>query len=98
MSTAAQLRLLSDLKAVQQSPPEGVSASPLSDDNVSGLLCCQLQCRRRRLDAIQRQAHSSSATAAANRPEVQAPQLALFCRVQLFVWGATVLGPPDTPW
>jgi hypothetical protein len=34
MTTAAQLRLLSDLKSIQQSPPEGVSASPLSDDNV----------------------------------------------------------------
>lgn len=48
-TTASQLRLLSDLKAIQQSPPDGVSASPLSDDN-------------------------------------------------LFVWGASILGPPDTPW
>lgn len=49
MTTPAQLRLMSDLKAIQQQPPEGVSASPLSDDN-------------------------------------------------LFVWGASILGPQDTPW
>merc|ERR1711998_525255 len=49
MSTSAQLRLLSDFKAVQQSPPKGVSASPVSEDN-------------------------------------------------LFVWGASIFGPDDTPW
>ncbi|KAK9825135.1 hypothetical protein WJX81_002732 [Elliptochloris bilobata] len=31
---AASLRLLSDLKAISQSPPEGCSASPTSDENL----------------------------------------------------------------
>eukprot|EP01026_Neomeris_dumetosa_P027829 TRINITY_DN2258_c0_g2_i1.p2 TRINITY_DN2258_c0_g2~~TRINITY_DN2258_c0_g2_i1.p2 ORF type:complete len:157 (-),score=12.57 TRINITY_DN2258_c0_g2_i1:560-1030(-) len=33
-SNAATLRLMSDLKAVRQEPPEGVSASPLSEENM----------------------------------------------------------------
>ena len=33
-STAAQLRLMSDLKAIKQAPPAGCSASPLSDDSL----------------------------------------------------------------
>ena len=33
-ASAASLRLLSDLKAISQSPPEGVSASPTSEDNL----------------------------------------------------------------
>ncbi|PSC74644.1 3-oxoacyl-ACP synthase [Micractinium conductrix] len=49
MTTSAQLRLLSDLKAIEVEPPEGCSASPLSEDN-------------------------------------------------LFVWGASILGPVETPW
>ncbi|GHP01260.1 hypothetical protein PPROV_000001600 [Pycnococcus provasolii] len=32
--SAAQLRLMSDLKSIRQSPPEGCSASPHSDDNL----------------------------------------------------------------
>mmetsp|Transcript_40360 Transcript_40360/g.67641 ORF Transcript_40360/g.67641 Transcript_40360/m.67641 type:complete len:157 (+) Transcript_40360:199-669(+) len=32
--TASSLRLMSDLKAISQDPPEGVSASPQSDDNL----------------------------------------------------------------
>jgi len=31
---ASTLRLMSDLKGVKQQPPEGVSASPLSDENI----------------------------------------------------------------
>ncbi len=34
MSSAATLRLLSDLKSIKQEPPEGCSASPVSDDNL----------------------------------------------------------------
>lgn len=34
MNSSAQLRLMSDLKTIQQEPPEGCSASPLSDDNL----------------------------------------------------------------
>ena len=34
MSTAAHLRLLSDLKAISREPPDGCSASPVSDDNL----------------------------------------------------------------
>ncbi|GAQ78514.1 Ubiquitin-protein ligase [Klebsormidium nitens] len=34
MGSSAQLRLMSDLKTIQQEPPEGCSASPLSDDNL----------------------------------------------------------------
>ncbi|KAK9811384.1 hypothetical protein WJX72_002972 [[Myrmecia] bisecta] len=34
MSTSASLRLLSDLKAISQSPPEGCSASPTSEENL----------------------------------------------------------------
>lgn len=36
MSTAtpAQLRLMSDLKAIKQDPPEGCSASPISDESL----------------------------------------------------------------
>lgn len=45
----AKLRLMTDLRLMKQEPPEGCSASPLSDDN-------------------------------------------------LFVWGATIFGPPDTAW
>ncbi|PRW57838.1 ubiquitin-conjugating enzyme E2 1-like [Chlorella sorokiniana] len=48
-ATASQLRLMADLKAIKVEPPEGCSASPLSDDN-------------------------------------------------LFVWGASILGPSETPW
>ncbi|KAJ1619877.1 ubiquitin-conjugating enzyme/RWD-like protein [Pavlovales sp. CCMP2436] len=33
-TTMANLRLLSDLKAVRLTPPEGVSASPVSDENL----------------------------------------------------------------
>ena len=33
-NTAAQLRLMSDLKAIKQEPPAGCSASPLSDDSL----------------------------------------------------------------
>ena len=33
-SSASNLRLMSDLKTMKQSPPEGVSASPLGDDNL----------------------------------------------------------------
>jgi len=33
-SSAASLRLLSDLKSIKQEPPEGVSASPVSEDNL----------------------------------------------------------------
>lgn len=33
-STPAMLRLLSDLKAIKQEPPEGCSASPASEDNL----------------------------------------------------------------
>jgi ubiquitin-conjugating enzyme E2 A len=33
-STASQLRLMSDLKAINSEPPDGCSASPLSDDNL----------------------------------------------------------------
>lgn len=47
--SAAQLRLMSDLKSISVEPPDGCSASPLCDDN-------------------------------------------------LFIWGASILGPPDTPW
>ena len=32
--SSASLRLMSDLKTMKQSPPEGVSASPLSDENL----------------------------------------------------------------
>jgi len=47
--SSAALRLMSDLKQITQEPPEGASASPLSENN-------------------------------------------------LFVWGATIFGPEDTPW
>lgn len=47
--SAARLRLMTDLKLMRQEPPEGCSASPLSEEN-------------------------------------------------LFVWGATIFGPPETPW
>ena len=47
--SSAALRLMSDLKHITQEPPEGASASPLSENN-------------------------------------------------LFVWGATIFGPEDTPW
>jgi ubiquitin-conjugating enzyme E2 A len=33
-SSASNLRLMSDLKTMKQQPPEGVSASPLGDDNM----------------------------------------------------------------
>ncbi|XP_074275294.1 ubiquitin-conjugating enzyme E2 2-like [Silene latifolia] len=33
-SSSAQLRLMSDLKSIINEPPEGCSASPLSDDNL----------------------------------------------------------------
>ena len=33
-TSAAQLRLMSDLKAIKQTPPAGCSASPLSDDSL----------------------------------------------------------------
>lgn len=33
-SSSSKLRLLSDLKAINENPPEGVSASPLNDDNL----------------------------------------------------------------
>ena len=33
-SSASNLRLMSDLKTMKQSPPEGVSASPIGDDNL----------------------------------------------------------------
>ena len=46
--SASSLRLMSDLKAMKQSPPEGVSASPLGEES-------------------------------------------------LMVWGATIVGPDDTP-
>ena len=32
--SASALRLMSDLKTMKQSPPEGVSASPLGDENL----------------------------------------------------------------
>mmetsp|Transcript_493 Transcript_493/g.1515 ORF Transcript_493/g.1515 Transcript_493/m.1515 type:complete len:153 (-) Transcript_493:410-868(-) len=34
MSSAAMLRLMSDLKSIRNEPPEGCSASPVSDDNL----------------------------------------------------------------
>lgn len=34
MQAASQLRLLSDLKSIKQEPPEGCSASPVSEDNL----------------------------------------------------------------
>ena len=34
MPSATSLRLLSDLKGMQTSPPEGCSASPTSDENL----------------------------------------------------------------
>ncbi|CAB4314431.1 unnamed protein product [Prunus armeniaca] len=34
MATSAQLRLMSDLRTIASEPPEGCSASPLSDDNL----------------------------------------------------------------
>ena len=34
MATSSALRLMSDLKTVKQQPPEGVSASPLSEENL----------------------------------------------------------------
>ncbi|KAJ7567481.1 hypothetical protein O6H91_02G149900 [Diphasiastrum complanatum] len=34
MMSSAQLRLMSDLKAIQQEPPEGCSASPHSEENL----------------------------------------------------------------
>mmetsp|Transcript_2964 Transcript_2964/g.10698 ORF Transcript_2964/g.10698 Transcript_2964/m.10698 type:complete len:153 (-) Transcript_2964:227-685(-) len=34
MSSTAALRLMSDLRHMQESPPEGCSASPYSDDNM----------------------------------------------------------------
>ncbi|KAL4858291.1 3-oxoacyl-[acyl-carrier-protein] synthase 3 [Chlorella vulgaris] len=49
MTTSAQLRLMSDLRAIKVEPPEGCSASPLSEEN-------------------------------------------------LFVWGASILGPMETAW
>ena len=33
-TSAATMRLMSDLKTMKQSPPEGVSASPLNDENI----------------------------------------------------------------
>mmetsp|Transcript_13435 Transcript_13435/g.24098 ORF Transcript_13435/g.24098 Transcript_13435/m.24098 type:complete len:158 (-) Transcript_13435:96-569(-) len=48
-TSAARLRLMTDLKLINQEPPDGCSASPLSDSN-------------------------------------------------LFVWGATIFGPPESPW
>ncbi|XP_068655328.1 ubiquitin-conjugating enzyme E2 1-like [Aristolochia californica] len=33
-SSSAQLRLMSDLKAIKNEPPEGCSAGPLSEDNL----------------------------------------------------------------
>lgn len=33
-SSASNLRLMSDLKTMKQNPPEGVSASPLTDENL----------------------------------------------------------------
>lgn len=47
--SAAMLRLLSDLRAIRNDPPEGCSASPASEDN-------------------------------------------------LYVWSASICGPPDSPW
>lgn len=32
--SASQLRLMSDLKAINSDPPDGCSASPISDDNL----------------------------------------------------------------
>ena len=34
LPSAASLRLMSDLKAISNSPPEGCSASPCSDENL----------------------------------------------------------------
>ncbi|KAK9163558.1 hypothetical protein Syun_004460 [Stephania yunnanensis] len=34
MASSAQLRLMSDLKSIANEPPEGCSASPLSEDNL----------------------------------------------------------------
>ena len=34
MCTSSSLRLMSDLKTMKQNPPEGVSASPLGDENL----------------------------------------------------------------
>lgn len=34
MTSPAMLRLMSDLRAIKQEPPEGCSASPASDDNL----------------------------------------------------------------
>ena len=47
-TSSAQLRLMTDLKAMRTEPPEGCSASPVSDDS-------------------------------------------------FFVWQASIMGPPDTP-
>ncbi|KAA8492100.1 Ubiquitin-conjugating enzyme E2 2 [Porphyridium purpureum] len=47
--SASRLRLMTDLKMMNQEPPDGCSASPLSESN-------------------------------------------------LFVWGATIFGPSETPW
>ena len=33
-STAASLRLMADLKAISQEPPDGCSASPTSEENL----------------------------------------------------------------
>ena len=85
-TTASQLRLMSDLKAIQQSPPDGVSASPLSDDNVSaapgGALVCTVQPPM--FDAL--------------KGNYECCNLIFLVLLQLFVWGASILGPPDTPW
>ena len=34
MATAASLRLMADLKAISQEPPDGCSASPASEENL----------------------------------------------------------------
>ncbi|XP_073107398.1 uncharacterized protein [Elaeis guineensis] len=34
MASSTQIRLMSDLKAIRNEPPEGCSASPLSDENL----------------------------------------------------------------
>mmetsp|Transcript_4947 Transcript_4947/g.7690 ORF Transcript_4947/g.7690 Transcript_4947/m.7690 type:complete len:154 (+) Transcript_4947:209-670(+) len=49
MQSSSMLRLFTDWKQIKQEPPEGCSASPLSEDN-------------------------------------------------LYVWGATIFGPDETPW
>lgn len=34
MTSASMLRLMSDLRAIKSEPPEGCSASPVTDDNL----------------------------------------------------------------